>query len=44
MDIINVHCHLLNFKFVPDTFLQTRAPIREALLRKGATPAEELDN
>ena len=34
MNIINVHCHLLNFKFVPDTFLQTRAPIREALLRK----------
>ena len=36
MNIINVHCHLLNFKFVPDTFLKTRAPIREGLLRKSA--------
>ncbi|MBW2974682.1 amidohydrolase [Candidatus Woesearchaeota archaeon] len=30
---VNVHCHMLNFKFIPDEFFKTRAPIRERLLR-----------
>ena len=32
-EFINVHCHLLNFKFVPDSFFKTRAGVREKLLR-----------
>jgi predicted TIM-barrel fold metal-dependent hydrolase len=32
-EYINVHCHLLNFHFVPDEFFKTRAPIREKLIR-----------
>lgn len=30
---INVHCHLLNFNFVPDSFVEARAPVREWMLR-----------
>ncbi|MDP6546939.1 MAG: amidohydrolase family protein [Phycisphaerae bacterium] len=30
---INVHCHLLNFDFVPDAFFKTRAPVREWMMR-----------
>jgi predicted TIM-barrel fold metal-dependent hydrolase len=30
---INVHCHLVNFGFVPDSFFKTRAGVRERLLR-----------
>lgn len=36
-EFINVHCHLLNFGFVPDAFFRTRAPIREWLLRRRLT-------
>lgn len=32
-EFINVHCHLLNFKFIPDSFFKTRAPIRGWMLR-----------
>ena len=32
-EFINVHCHLLNFDFIPDSFFITRAPIRERMLR-----------
>ncbi len=34
---VNVHCHLLNFRFIPDAFFKTRAPIRERLLRSKLT-------
>lgn len=33
-EVINVHCHLLNFGFVPDSFFRTRAPVREWILRR----------
>jgi predicted TIM-barrel fold metal-dependent hydrolase len=33
-EIIDVHSHLLNFKFIPDSFFRTRAPIREKLIRR----------
>ncbi len=33
-EIIDVHSHLLNFKFIPDSFFRTRAPFREKLLRR----------
>ena len=33
-EFINVHCHLWNFKFIPDSFFKTRAPFREWLLRR----------
>ncbi|OGC25626.1 hypothetical protein A2291_04345 [candidate division WOR-1 bacterium RIFOXYB2_FULL_42_35] len=36
-DFINAHCHLLTFKFVPDSFFKSRAPIREWLLRRYLT-------
>lgn len=36
-EFINVHCHLLNFKFVPDSFFKIRAPIREWMLRHKLT-------
>lgn len=32
-EIIDVHSHLLNFKFIPDSFFRTRTPFREKLLR-----------
>jgi len=35
--IINVHCHLLNFESVPDSFLRTRAPVNEWLIRNKFT-------
>jgi len=31
--IVNVHCHLVNFEFVPDSFFKVRARVREKLLR-----------
>lgn len=34
MPVIDTHCHLLNFKFIPDKFLKTRAPFEESVLRK----------
>ena len=35
--LINVHCHLLNLRFVPDAFFKTRGAVREWMLRqKGA--------
>lgn len=33
-EFINVHCHLLNFRFVPDAFFKARAPVREWMLRR----------
>ena len=33
-EIIDVHSHLLNFKFIPDSFFRTRTPFREKLLRR----------
>ena len=36
-EFINVHCHLLNFNFVPDSYFRTRAPVRKWLLRNSAT-------
>ncbi len=33
-DIIDVHCHILNFDFVPDGFFKTKAPVREWMLRR----------
>jgi len=36
-ELINVHCHLLNFDFVPDSFFKTRVRIRESLLRRRST-------
>ncbi len=36
-EFINVHCHLLNFKFIPDSFFKTRARIREWMLRHRLT-------
>jgi hypothetical protein len=32
--IIDVHSHLLNFRFIPDSFFRTRAPVREWMLRR----------
>lgn len=32
-ELINVHCHVLNYRFIPDPFFRTRSPIREWLLR-----------
>jgi len=34
---INVHCHIINFQFIPDTFFKTRAPFREWLYRSSLT-------
>ncbi|HAV43045.1 TPA: hypothetical protein DCX15_03425 [bacterium] len=34
---INLHCHLLNFTFIPDSYFKTRTPIREWLLRRRST-------
>lgn len=34
MHLIDTHCHLLNFKFIPDKFLKTRVRIEESVLRK----------
>lgn len=34
---INVHCHLLNLDFVPDSFFKSRAPVREWMLRNKVT-------
>lgn len=31
---INIHCHLINFHFIPDAFFKIRAPIREQLLKR----------
>lgn len=36
-EYINAHCHLLNFRFIPDSFFKTRAPIREWMLRHRLT-------
>jgi predicted TIM-barrel fold metal-dependent hydrolase len=37
-EFINVHCHLLNFKFIPDAFFRTRTFfLREWLLRQKTT-------
>lgn len=33
MPLINSHCHVLNFDFVPDRFFRTRAPVRERMFR-----------
>lgn len=34
---INVHCHLINLQFIPNTFFKIRAPIRERLLKRPLT-------
>lgn len=34
---IDTHCHILNFRFIPDKFIKTRAPIREKLLESPFT-------
>lgn len=36
-EFINVHCHIINFPFIPDSFFKTRAPIREWMLRHTLT-------
>jgi len=33
MRLINVHCHVLNFKSIPDSFFRTRLPFRENIIR-----------
>lgn len=35
--LINVHCHLLNLRFVPDAFFKTRGAVREWMLREKGT-------
>ena len=30
---INVHCHLQNYEFIPDSYFKVRAPLREWMLR-----------
>ncbi len=37
MQLINVHCHILNFDFVPERLFRVRAPVREWFLRRRAT-------
>jgi predicted TIM-barrel fold metal-dependent hydrolase len=34
MQFIDAHCHIFNFKCVPDCYFPTRAPVREWLLRR----------
>lgn len=31
--LINVHCHLFNFNFIPDNLIKKRAHVREKMLR-----------
>jgi len=32
--VLDCHCHILNFKYIPDGFFRQRAPVREWLLRR----------
>ncbi len=36
-EIIDVHSHLLNFKFIPDSFFKTRLPFQERFIRSRLT-------